>query len=87
MSDIFTLQTVPLTPDIGMALKNFRIENKITAKSITEKFDRASSYISKLEKGNIKKIDGNFLIQLCNFITGTDDGLSIFLKKLARFHK
>ena len=87
MSDIFTLQTVPLTPDIGMALKNFRIENKITAKSITEKFDRASSYISKLEKGNIKKIDGNFLIQLCNFITGTDDGLSIFLKKLAQNYK
>ena len=87
MSDIFTIQTVPLTSDIGMALKNFRIENKITAKSITEKFDRASSYVSKLEKGNIKKIDGNFLIQLCNFITGTDDGLSIFLKKLAQNYK
>lgn len=87
MNDIFTLQTVPLTPDIGMALKNFRIENKITAKSITEKFDRASSYISKLEKGDIKKIDGNFLIQLCDFITGSDDGLSIFLKKLAQSYK
>ena len=87
MSDIFTLQTVPLTPDIGMALKNFRIENKVTAKSITEKFDKASSYISKLEKGDIKKIDGNFLIELCNFITGSDDGLSIFLKKLAQNYK
>ena len=42
MSDIFTLKSIPLTPDIGMALKNFRIENKVTAKSITEKFDRAS---------------------------------------------
>lgn len=87
MSDIFTLQTVPLTPDIGMALKNFRIENKITAKSITEKFDRASSYISKLEKGDIKKIDGDFLIQLCNFITDADDGLSIFLSKLSQSYK
>lgn len=87
MSDIFTLQTVPLTPDIGMALKNFRIENKITAKSITEKFDRASSYISKLEKGDIKKIDGDFLIELCNFITGSDDGLDIFLSKLSQSYK
>lgn len=87
MSDIFTLQTVPLTPDIGMALKNFRIENKVTAKSITEKFDRASSYISKLEKGDIKKIDGDFLIQLCNFITGSDNGLSLFLRKLAQNYK
>lgn len=87
MSDIFTLQTVPLTPDIGMALKNFRIENKVTAKSITEKFDKASSYISKLEKGDIKKIDGNFLIELCNFITGSDDGLSHFLSKLSQNYK
>ena len=87
MSDIFTLQIVPLTPDIGMALKNFRIENKITAKSITEKFDRASSYISKLEKGDIKKIDGDFLIELCNFITGSDDGLDIFLSKLSQSYK
>lgn len=87
MSDIFTLQIVPLTPDIGMALKNFRIENKITAKSITEKFGKASSYISKLEKGDIKKIDGDFLIQLCNFITGSDDGLGIFLSKLSQNYK
>lgn len=87
MSDIFTLQTVPLTPDIGMALKNFRIENKITAKTITEKFDKASSYISKLEKGDIKKIDSSFLIQLCNFITGSSDGLGIFLSKLSQSYK
>ena len=84
MSDMFTLRTVPLTPDIGMALKNFRIENKVTAKSITEHFGKASSYISKLEKGAVKKIDGEFLIQLCNFITGTNDGLSSFLNRLAQ---
>ena len=87
MSDIFTLKSIPLTPDIGMALKNFRIENKVTAKSITEKFDRASSYISKLEKGDIKKIDGDFLIQLCNFITGSDNGLSDFLSRLSQSYK
>jgi len=87
MSDIFTLKSIPLTPDIGMALKNFRIENKVTAKSITEKFNRASSYISKLEKGDIKKIDGNFLIQLCNFITGSSNGLADFLSRLAQSYK
>lgn len=87
MSDIFTIQTVPLTPDIGMALKNFRIENKVTAKSITEKFGKASSYISKLEKGDIKKITGDFLIQLCNFITKSDNGLGFFLSKLSQSYK
>ena len=58
MSDMFTLKTIPLTPELGMALKNFRIENKVTAKSITEKFNKASSYISKLEKyGKLKLFD------------------------------
>ena len=87
MSDMFTLKTIPLTPELGMALKNFRIENKVTAKSITEKFNKASSYISKLEKGEIKKIEGDFLIQLCNYIIGSDDGLSAFLSKLAQNYK
>lgn len=87
MSDIFTLKTVPLTPELGMALKNFRIENKVTAKSITEKFGKASSYISKLEKGDIKKIEGNLLIQLCNYITNSEDGLSDFLSRLSQNYK
>lgn len=84
MSDIFTLKTVPFTPELGMALKNFRIENKITAKSITKEFNRASSYVSKLENGNIKKIDSNFLIQLCNYISKSENGLSDFLNKLSQ---
>lgn len=87
MSDIFTLKTVPLTPELGMALKNFRIENKVTAKSLTEKFGKSSSYITKLEKGDIKKIEGDFLIQLCNFITGSDDGLSVFLNRSTKNYK
>lgn len=62
MSDIFTLKTIPLTPDIGMTLKNFRIENKVTAKSITEKYNKAASYISKLENGDIKKLIVIFLL-------------------------
>lgn len=84
MSDIFTLKTVPFTPELGMVLKNFRIENKTTAKSITEEFNRASSYVSKLEKGDIKKIDSDFLIQLCNYISKSENGLSDFLNKLSQ---
>ena len=53
MSDIFSLKTVNMTPELGMALKNFRIENKKKKKSITEEFGKASSYISKLE--NLKQ--------------------------------
>ena len=84
MSDIFTLKSVPFTSELGMALKNFRIERKITAKSITEKFNRASSYVTKLEKGDIKKIDGDFLIQLCDYISGSKNGLWAFLGRLSQ---
>lgn len=87
MSDIFTLKTVPLTPELGMALKNFRIENKITAKSISKKFDKSSSYITKMEKGDIKKVTGDFLIELCNYITDSANGLSFFLNRLSQSYK
>lgn len=83
MSDIFTLENIPFTSELGMALKNFRIEKKVTAKSITVHFKKASSYISKLEKGDIKKISSDFLIELCNYISGTDNGLTDFLQKVS----
>ena len=54
MSDIFTLKTIPLTAEIGMALKNFRIEHEITASSITAEFSKSSSYITKLDKNKQK---------------------------------
>lgn len=84
MNDIFSLKIVPITPEFGMALKNFRIENEITAKAIVTEFSKSSSYITKLEKGDIKKIEADFLIKLCNFITKTDVGLHMFLSKIAR---
>ena len=84
MGDIFTLKNVRFTPEIGMFLKNFRIEYNITAKEINEYFGKASSYITKLEKGDIKKVDGQFLIDLCNYISKTEDGLRRFVSKSYR---
>ena len=81
MSDIFSLKSVPITPEFGITFKNYRIEKKVTAKSITDKFEKASSYISKLEKGDIKKIDPIFLKELCNYISKSENGLIDFLQK------
>lgn len=83
MIDIFSPKTIPLTPELGMALKSFRIAHNITAKKITEKFERASSYISKLEKGDIKKVEATFFMELCNYISNSDNGISNLLEKLA----
>lgn len=84
MADIFTLETIPITNEIGMALKNFRIEHEITATSIVNDFQKSPTYITKLEKGDIKKIESDFLIELCNYITKSDDGLRKFLSKIGR---
>lgn len=84
MSDIFTLKTIPVTAELGMALKNFRISHERTAKTVTEHFSKASSYITKLEKGEIKKIDSFFFIELCDFITQTNTGLISFLSQAAK---
>lgn len=84
MSDIFSLKTIPITPELGMAFKNFRIEHEITAKAIITEFSKTSTYITKLEKGEIKKIEGKFFVELCNFITKTDSGLKTFLSKVGR---
>ncbi len=85
MSDIFTMKTVPLTSELGIALKKFRIEqpNKVTASSMVSHFKKASSFFSKLENGDIKKIESDFLIEICNFISGTENGLSDFITGLS----
>lgn len=84
MSDIFTIKTINVTPMLGMCFKSFRIKNDITAKSITEHFNRANSYISKFEKGDIKKIDTDFFSDLCNFISKSDFGIAKFLEEAAK---
>lgn len=84
MSDIFTIKTINLTPMIGMCFKAFRIKNDVTAKSITEHFNRANSYISKFEKGDIKKIDTAFFSDLCNFVSKSDYGLKLFLEEVSK---
>lgn len=87
MSDIFTLKSVRFTPELGIAFKNFRIENGFAANKLISQFHKASSYFTKLEKGDIKKIDGSFLNELCNHISKSDSGLKIFLSRLSRSYE
>ncbi|MCC8051548.1 MAG: hypothetical protein LIP10_12995 [Clostridiales bacterium] len=87
MSDVYTLKNVTMTPEIGRALKNYRIAHDVSAKSITNKFGKASSYISKLEKGDIKKVESFFFINLCNFISDSTDGLGEFICFLSKYYR
>lgn len=76
------METINITPEIGLTLKNFRIEYGKTAKEISDFTGKAPSYFSKLEKGDIKKIEIEFLLTILNFITENNDGLTNFLEKL-----
>lgn len=61
MSDIFSLNTVQITPELGMALKNFRIEHETTATSIIEEFPNPLVTLLNWKKGILKKLMESFL--------------------------
>lgn len=77
MKDIILPSEIQMTPELGLALKNFRIENKVPAKDIVNKYKRASSYLTKLEKGDIKKVEADFFVELCDYITNEKNTIGV----------
>lgn len=57
-----------VTPELAATLKSLRIQNNVTAKSIAELIGKSASYISKLEKAEIKTIKESELTTIFNFI-------------------
>lgn len=80
---ISTISAIPLTEEVGISFKNFRNKYKVTAKDITEQFNKFASYITKLENGTVKKIEVSLLKDMCNYITQSSDGLYLFTEQLA----
>lgn len=77
------MKTLQVTPQIGLAIKNFRVENQKTSKDVAYEIAKAPSYLSKLEKGDIKKIEVDLFVNLINTIgENKDNSLSIFCDKL-----
>lgn len=58
-----------VTPELAEAIKTVRIQNHITAKSIAEHIGKSQSYLSKLEKGAIKSIKEDELLNIFHFIS------------------
>jgi hypothetical protein len=69
MENIIMPKEISITAEIGQAFKTFRIENKIVAKDLIKEFHKASTYLTKLEKGDIKRVDSKLFIDMCDFIT------------------
>lgn len=83
--EIIMPNEIQITPEIGNAFKIFRAEHKVTAKYLVEKLNKASTYFTKFEKGDIKKIDSKTLIEICEYVTNKPDtdGLKEFVSKIS----
>lgn len=76
---------IQITQEIGNAFKVFRTEHKILAKDLVEEFKKASTYFTKFEKGDIKKIESKVFIELCGYITkkSNAEGIKEFVSRIS----
>ena len=57
-----------VTPELANILKSSRVQNNITSKSIADHIGKSQSYVSRLEKADIKKIEEETLTDILEFI-------------------
>ena len=70
-----------VTLELASIIKTARIDHGITAKSVAEHVGKSQAYISKLEKGELKTIDQNLLIEIFEFIFGSEQEFQRFLNE------
>lgn len=68
-----------VTPELAEIIKAVRVQNHVTAKSVAEHIGKSQSYMSKLEKGDIKSIQEEELTKIFRFVFGSDKGFQEFL--------
>lgn len=62
-----------VTPELAATLKSIRIQHQISSKSVAEHIGKSQSFMSKLEKGDIKTIEETELTRILRFIFNYDD--------------
>ena len=75
-----------ITNELAGTIKTLRIQNKVSAKALAEHIGKSQSYVSKLEKAEIKTIDENELTDIFKFIyqhvENGQESLDSILKKI-----
>lgn len=61
-----------VTEELASTLKSIRIQNGLSSKSVAEHIGKSQSYMSKLEKGDIKTIDESELTSIFHYLYGYD---------------
>lgn len=73
------MNTVYFTEELGTILRSFRQTYKKTAVNVADSINKKAPYLSKLESGQVKKMDASDFIKMCNYITGTQQGIVFFI--------
>ncbi|HAP15550.1 MAG TPA: hypothetical protein DCR07_05530, partial [Lactococcus sp.] len=68
-----------VTPELAATIRAVRTQNHVASKSVAEHIGKSQSYMSKLEKGDIKTIEEAELTSIFCFIFGSDKGFQDFL--------
>jgi len=74
---------VNITKELAEKIKESRIINKVKAVDLAVHIKKSSAYITKLESGDIKKIDYDELLTIFNFISKDDADLGKIVDKLS----
>lgn len=70
-----------VTPELASIIKSTRVSHNVTAKSVAEHLGKSQAFISKLEKGDLKSIDRDQLIEIFEFILGSEEAFQVFLNE------
>ena len=68
-----------VTHELAEVIKSTRIQNHVPSKELAEHIGKSRSYMSKLEKGDIKSIDESELTTIFKFIFNNDSDFQNFL--------
>ena len=71
-----------VTPALSETIKTLRAQNKIQAKALATLVGKSPSYISKLEKNEIKTIDSKELEAILHLIAGSEENFQKILESI-----
>ncbi len=62
-----------ITHELALLIKTLRVQNGINAKDLAAHLEKSPSYVSKLESGQLRRVEKETLTETLCFCTGTSD--------------
>ncbi|WP_407313659.1 hypothetical protein [Desulfosporosinus sp. SB140] len=74
---------VNITKELAEKIKELRINNKVKAVNLADHIKKSPAYITKLENGDIKKLDYDELLTIFDFISKDEEDFGKIIDKLS----